>query len=338
MKNGEKYVKTLEKAVSEKIRITINGVEQGMFIKGKDCTNPVLLFLNGGPGIPDYFMRKNNSGIEDLFTVCYWDYRGTGLSVSAAVCAEDCTTKQYILDAISVTDYLRERFKQDQIYLLGHSFGTYIGLLTVQAAPEKYRAYIAMSQISNQPKSELLAYNTMKAIYVAKGARRMVRKLKSYETDTPNRAWLRRWFSAPERDRAMHELGGGTMGTMKSVITGIFIPVLCCRDYTLAERLNIWKGKAIVQKTQVAYDRMEFVADISVPSIDIPVYFFSGRHDLTCCYVEQKAYFKKLLSPAKGFYTFEHSAHSPLYEEPERALDILRKDVLNGEFTLADTE
>ena len=94
----------------------------------------------------------------------------------------------------------------------------------------------------------------------------------------------------------------------------------------------------MVQKTQVAYDRMEFVADISVPSIDIPVYFFSGRQDLTCCYVEQKAYFKKLLSPAKGFYTFEHSAHSPLYEEPERALDILRKDVLNGEFTLADTE
>lgn len=38
----------------------------------------------------------------------------------------------------------------------------------------------------------------------------------------------------------------------------------------------------------------------------------------------------------KGFYTFEHSAHSPLFEEPEKTLRILLEDVLNRTNTRAD--
>ena len=149
----------LEGSISEKVFTDINGVQQGMFLKGKDTSNPVLLFLTGGPGIPDYFLTKQtDTGLEDSFTVCYWDYRGTGLSYLADSRAENSTTEQFVADAVAVTDYLRERFGQEKIYLFGHSFGTYIGLLTAQAAPEKYRAYIAMSQIADQPRSELLAF------------------------------------------------------------------------------------------------------------------------------------------------------------------------------------
>lgn len=317
-------------SISEKLWVDINGSKQGMFLKGKDTTKPILLFLTGGPGIPDYFLTKEiNTGLEDVFTVCYWDYRGTGLSYSSDCKAEDCTTGQFVQDAIAVTDYLRERFRQEKIYLLGHSFGSYIGLLTAQAAPEKYHAYIAMSQIADQPQSELLAYNTMKMEYVAQGNQKMVQKLEKYHTDIPDATWLHRWFAAPERDTAMHELGGGTMAAMKSVITGIFFPTLRCTDYTQAERIHIWKGKAFVQQTQVAYDRMEFVAAESVPKLEIPIYFLAGKHDLTCCYAMQKAYYDQIEAPVKGFYTFENSAHSPLFEQPKLALDILRQDVLH---------
>lgn len=319
----------IEGSISEKIFIQINGSQQGMFLKGKDTTNPVLLFLTGGPGIPDYFLaQKIDTGLEDIFTVCYWDYRGTALSYSPDCKAEACSAKQFVQDAISVTDYLRERFGQEKVYLFGHSFGTYIGLLTTQAAPEKYHAYIAMSQIANQPQSELLAYNTMKAEYAARGNQKMVQKLESYQTDAADTLWLHRWFAAPERDTAMHELGGGTMATMKSVITGIFFPILRCTDYTQAERIRIWQGKAFVQQTQVAYDRMEFVAADSVPVLEIPIYFLAGKQDLTCCYAMQKEYYDQLKAPLKRFYTFEHSAHSPLFEEPEHAIEILVNNVL----------
>jgi hypothetical protein len=41
-------------SISEKIHVNINGMEQGMFIKSKDINNPVLLFVHGGPGMPEY--------------------------------------------------------------------------------------------------------------------------------------------------------------------------------------------------------------------------------------------------------------------------------------------
>jgi hypothetical protein len=41
-------------------------------------------------------------------------------------------------------------------------------------------------------------------------------------------------------------------------------------------------------------------------------------------------------APVKGFYTFEESAHSPMFEEPERTISILLDDVLNGTNDLAD--
>lgn len=105
------YSNTNKKSISEKTCVNINGSRQGMFIKGKSVDNPVLLFLNGGSGIPDYFLTKQvSTGLEDNFTVCYWDYRGTALSYSKDCKAEDCTTDQFVKDAVAVTDYLCKRF------------------------------------------------------------------------------------------------------------------------------------------------------------------------------------------------------------------------------------
>jgi pimeloyl-ACP methyl ester carboxylesterase len=73
-----------------------------------------------------------------------------------------------------------------------------------------------------------------------------------------------------------------------------------------------------------------------VPKLDIPVYFFHGIYDYTCNYALAKDYFMKLSAPSKGFYTFDHSAHSPLFEEPEKIQHILQKDVLAGMSSIAD--
>ena len=73
-----------------------------------------------------------------------------------------------------------------------------------------------------------------------------------------------------------------------------------------------------------------------VPKLDVPIYFFSGKYDLTVNVDLSKAYLEKLQAPLKGFYTFEHSAHSPLFEEPQRVKDIFANDVLKGKVLLAD--
>jgi len=330
--------KALEGSIAEKIFVEINGVEQGMFIKGEDETKPVLLLVHGGPGMADYFLTKEYpTDLETEFVVCYWEQRGTGLSYSADIKPETMTTEQFLSDTIEVTNYLRDRFIQEKIYIMGHSWGTYAGIQAAAKAPELYYAYIAMSQIVDQPRSERLSYTYMLKQYMSSGNARMVKKFEQYPILESNES-LREYRTSSLRDEAMHDLGVGTMHNMKSVIAGIFFPTLRCTDYTPMERLNIWRGKAFSGGTGLRDELYSFNAFSNVPILEIPVYFFAGYYDYTCCYSMQKEYYEQMQATVKGFYTFNESAHSPVFEEPEKAMGIMRKDVLNGIVSLADKQ
>ena len=163
---------------SEKIHVNINGLEQGMFLKSKDDTQPVLLFLHGGPGMPEYWLtQRYPTGLEDCFTVCWWEQRGSGLSYRADISPETMTVEQLIADTLEVTKYLLQRFAKDKIYLMGHSGGSFIGIQATARAPALYHAYIGVGQMSYQLKSERLAYDYMLKQFKANGNIRMVRKL-----------------------------------------------------------------------------------------------------------------------------------------------------------------
>ncbi|EHQ89076.1 alpha/beta hydrolase [Desulfosporosinus youngiae] len=327
---------TIDGSISEKIHVDINGTSLGMFIMAKDDSKPVLLFLGGGPGIPEYFLEQNYpTGLENEFVVCYMDYRGTALSYNPAISIETMTSEQYIADVIGVTNYLLNRFNQNKIYLIGHSFGTYIGIRAASQNPELYQAYIAIAQITNQNKSEKIAYNYMLEQYRSAENLKMVKKFEGYSILTSDKAY-EQYFTSSLRDTAMHELGVGTMHHMNSVISGIFFPSLRCTVYTPAERINIWRGKALAQATSVVTDSAQFNAFKDVPALDIPIYFLAGIYDYTCNYSLQKEYCEQIQAPLKGFYTFENSAHSPLFEEPKKALSILLEDIVTGRNTLSD--
>lgn len=325
-------------SLSEKTRVHLNGTDLGMFIMAADLDKPVLLFLGGGPGIPAYFLEQQYpSGLEREFVVAYIEYRGTSLSYDPNTPHDTMTTQQYIADAVAVTDYLRDRFGQDRIYLLGHSFGTSIGVQVAAQHPERYHAYIAMSQIVDQVESEKRAYALMLDRYRAAGNDRMVKRFEETPILTSEEAY-EQYFTSSLRDAAMHELGGGTTRDMRSVITGIFLPSLRTRVYTPAERINIWRGKAFAAGTDVTTDSAHFRAFEKVPSLEIPVYFLAGAHDYTCLYALQREYYAEIQAPVKGFYTFEDSAHSPVFEEPGKALTIVSRDVLAGTTSLSDED
>ena len=149
-------------SISEKTFIQIGGVKQGMFIRSKNLNNPILLYLHGGPAFPNYFLiDKFQPGLEDYFTVCYWEQRGGGLSYTSEVRLESMNFNQLASDAIDVTHYLCNRFGKEKIYLMAHSRGTPIGLLAVQREPTLFYAYIGMGQITHQTESEKMAYKYM---------------------------------------------------------------------------------------------------------------------------------------------------------------------------------
>lgn len=316
-------------SLSEKVFADIGGIKQGMFLRSRDTTQPVLLYLHGG--IPDYFLtRKHPTGLEDLFTVAWWEQRGSGISYHPDIPPETMTLEQMIQDVVEVTNYLRRRFGKEKIYLMGRSGGSFIGIQAAARAPELYHAYIGVGQISDQLRSERLAYEYMLGQYREQGNAKMARRLEAAPVvDGTPKAYLK-W-----RDKAMHELGVGTMRDMHSVITGIFIPSLTCRAYTLREKVNMWRGKAQSGVSSLWGEILSTNLMDKVPALDIPAYFFGGVYDYTVSTTLAKEYFGQLQAPLKGFYIFEKSAHSPIFEEPEKALRILREDVLRGENGLA---
>lgn len=315
--------------LDEKCFIDINGIKQGMFLRSENELNPVLLFIHGGPGMPEYFLaEKFPTGLESLFTVCYWEQRGAGLSYSPGMKPESITVDQLIEDTISVSKYLCERFGQQKIWLMAHSWGTYIGIQAAQTVPELYHAYIGVGQIVNMIESERIAYAYMLEEYKKHGDKKMLKELLKCPVLESDRSVLA-FFATVLRDQAMHKIGIGTMRGMKSVITGVFIPVLQCKAYTLSERMTIWKAKAFL-RSRTGLIQALFTADLMSRDIclEIPAYFMSGRYDYTVNHDLSKKMADTIEAPRKAFYTFEHSAHSPMFEEPELFKRIVAKEIL----------
>jgi pimeloyl-ACP methyl ester carboxylesterase len=198
-----------------------------------------------------------------------------------------------------------------------------------------YRAYIGVAQMSDQLESERRAYEYMLRRFREKGDEDMVEGLEAAPVTMTG--------GTPEdyldlRDKGMHSLGIGTTHDMNSVVTGLFLPSLRFREYTLTEKVNLWRAKfssgvSILWDEVIATDlRSELL------ELDLPVYFFHGVYDYTVNYALARDYFEKLMAPVKGFYTFEHSAHSPIFEEPEIVQRIMQEDVLAGTNSLADAK
>ena len=328
--------KIIAGSVSEKSFVTIGGIQQGMFIRSKNIHNPVLLYVHGGPAFPNYFLiEKYKPGLEEHFTVCYWEQRGGGLSYSPDIPLETMTFEQLTTDAIEVTNYLRQRFGKEKIYLMAHSGGTPFAIQAAAKAPQLYNAYIAMAQITRQSESERIAYTYMQERYTAVGKSKALEELRKYPLDTDS--GMVSYFKSLVRDKDMHELGIGTMRNMKSVFTGVFIPVWTCKAYTLKEKINIWDSKInFIKKTGFIEEIFAMDIPVMVPKLEIPIYFFSGKYDLTVNVDLSKAYYEKIQAPVKGFYTFENSAHSPLFEEPQRVKQIFAMDILKGRTVLSD--
>ena len=325
----------------EKTWVQINGVRQGMFIRGHGRGSsrdevrgdkPVLLFVHGGPGMPEFFLdRTHPTGLERDFIVCWWEQRGAGISFDRRISRASMTVTQLVDDVIAVAGHLCERLGRDKVYLLAHSWGSFIGIQAAGRAPESFHAYIGMGQVSHQQHAEVLAHRYALEEFRRRGDTRMVKALEAAPVTMdapPPKAYMRL------RDKAMHSIGIGTTRDMRSVVTGVFFPVWRTPGYTLREKMAIWRGKA--WSRGILWNEF-LTTDLTarVTELELPAYICQGAYDYTTNPELARAYYDLLRAPVKGFYTFEQSAHSPAFEEPERFRRVLREDVLNRTTRLA---
>lgn len=322
----------MKKPINEKTYIEVNGMQQGMILQSENIENPVLLFLHGGPGSPEIaFTQEHPTGLEKLFTVCWWEQRGSGMSYNRHIPQETMTMEQMIADTIAVTNYLRKRFEKDKIYVMGHSWGSVLGVRTVQKVPRLFHAYIGIGQVARQEESERLAYTFMLDTFRAAGNRNMVRKLERFPIDSGAEIDMK---YLAVRSQGMMKLGIGIMHQYTTMMDAVKI-VLRYKGYTLKEKIKFPLGSSFSLKhlwnAVLASDFEE-----QVPRLEVPVYIFQGKFDYQVSYIIAKEFAQILKAPIKGFYTFENSAHSPVFEEPEKMCHILYTDVLQARADLGD--
>lgn len=315
---------SLEGSISEKIKIDINGAQNGLFINGKNMDNPVLLFVSSGPGTDDYFLNEKYPAmhLEDEFTVCYFDYRGMGIVYDKDIDPASIDLSTLVEDTVAVTKYLMERFEKEKIYIMAYSGGTNIALKTIEKYPEYYYAYIAMAQVICQGEdNDTLIYQFMRDTFTKRGDKKSLNKLEQMVDKKDNgKVTCHNWY---EFVALLHEAGGGT--TMnESEFEGIVVPILRAHCYTLKEKLDYIKGMKMYRTTTLnqELENMDYRKTNLV--FDIPVYFISGDHDYNCPWPLVEEYCDMIDAPRKEFYLIKNAAHSPLWEQPETCFEIMK--------------
>jgi pimeloyl-ACP methyl ester carboxylesterase len=302
-------------AIAALERVSLGGAEQTILLRGSDRSLPVLLYLHGGPGFAHLSLAPSYSGeLEKHFVVVHWDQRGAGASCEGTD-VDELTQGQIVADAIELSEQLAARFGGgDRIVLLGHSWGSVVGALAVQERPDLYHAYVGLGQVVNGRQNEALSYDWV----VAEAERRNDQKaLAQLRTVSPPYAGIdqlgvqRRWLMTY----------GGSVHAMDR-LWPLLWPLLFGPEYTLGTRLSFPACfTASVDAIWGAIDALDFRSQI--PRLEVPVFFFAGRHDWNTPYPLVEAWAEVLEAPSVELVWFEDSGHMIPFESPaefQRAL------------------
>jgi len=168
-----------ENSIVELIQLELNGRKQWISLRGWDKNAPVLLFLAGGPGGTQMAaVRHELAELEKHFVVVSWDQPGAGKSYNAEK-IKKITAETYIQDGYALTKYLKERFSQEKIYLLGESWGSALGIFLAEKYPESYYAFIGTGQMVAFAETERMDYAKAMEIAESKGETALVKRLKA---------------------------------------------------------------------------------------------------------------------------------------------------------------
>jgi pimeloyl-ACP methyl ester carboxylesterase len=306
----------------EKVRL--GGVDQWVQIRGHDRTKPVLLFLHSGPGFPEMPFSHVNAALEREFVVVHWDQRGAGKSYSFSIPPNSMNVEQFVSDTHELSELLIRRFGGHRIFLVAHSWGTLIGALTVSHYPELFYAYVGIGQVADMPASEKWAYQFAVDKAQKSGNERAIGQLKTI--GEPPYKTLAHYYTMQNWVMRLAAQRRYEPDTAQFVWLAFCSPAYSWRDLLsipLGLRFSfskLWR--------EAFYHANLFR---QVPRIDVPVYFFEGRHDYTVPVTAALAerYFQALDAPkGKRLIWFEHSAHFPQLEEPKEYRRVLVDEVL----------
>jgi pimeloyl-ACP methyl ester carboxylesterase len=293
-------------SVAELATVTIGGHDQTMMIRGRSADNPVLLYLTGGPGGTDIGAIRRDVTLEQDFTVVAWDQRGAGKSYSALDPTDTFTTEQLVADTVEVTNYLRERFGEEKIYLVGQSWGSTLGVLAAQQHPELYHAFVGVGQMVSQRETDIMFWEDTLASAEETGNTDLAATLLGNGSPPYENLMHYDPFIASEHDWNVYP----EFDPNNEMPAILFVP-----EYSWMDRINAFKG--FLDTVGTLYPQLQdidFRQDVT--TLDVPVYMVLGEHEARGRAVLAEEWFDMLDAPSKEAFIFEGSGHRAHFDRP----------------------
>lgn len=303
--------------INEMRAIPVNETKQWLSIRGARAANPILLYLHGGPGAP--MMAESwtfQRPWEDYFTVVQWDQRGAGKTFSEARRQWDANTTvdQLVDDAEQVALYLRRHYGKQRIFLLGHSFGSILGVRLAQRHPDWFYAYIGLGQIVNGRRNEAAGYEWTLSEAKRRGDAEAIKELESIapypERDgsiLPEKTSIeRRW--AVRYGAMLHGQTEDDESRRRSLSPAYDDYDL--RSTQIGEELS--SERLWVEGMRTDFDQKT--------RFECPVFIMGGRYDNITATTVARAWFDTVRAPKKAFVQFDRAAHYVVNEVPGEML------------------
>ncbi len=299
----------------EKVRL--GDYDQYILIRGESADNPIILFLHGGPGYPQIgYVRKYQKLLEENFLVVNWDQLGSGKSYSLGIDESNMNRDYFIQNTVQLIEYLLEEYEKETLFLVGHSWGSNLGVHIASEYSHLLNGYLGVGQVVDSVLQEQISYNYAYDRAKEDNNQKAINDLEKigfppYENHEKDVMIQRKWLNYYDGVEI-------NINTLRDLFTGvIFYP-----EYSIIDGIRFIKGNYLTRRTMFNstkdYNMIESYAEFI-----IPIYFVAGRHDFNTPSSLVKDYFNIIKAPHKEFFWFEESAHDPHFEEVEKFYDIL---------------
>jgi len=308
-RNAQDYAITTPNGIDEARYVEVGGIPQWITIRGEDRTNPVVLFLHGGPG--DATNPWGFAGFRSWqkhFTVVQWDQRGAGrtLGRNGPSLAPTITIERMVQDGIELTERLRKELQKEKVVLVGHSWGSILGLFMVKARPDLFYAFVGTGQVADEVRNYAVAYDDLLRKSETLGEQRAVRELKEVGPPPyPNGrgyAVQRKWSNLFE-------------GADRFLMT-MFGLALTAPGYSLRD-INDWADGQDLSGQRLIPQTSRLTAEMLGGEFALPIFVIQGAEDFTTPTSLAKSLVDSLRAPRKAFVPIEGGGHFAVFIKSE---------------------
>lgn len=319
-----RVIRTAE-GIDELEEVPIGEIAQWIEIRGESMKNPVLLFIHGGPG--SAFMpiaREFQRPWEKYFTVVQWDQRGAGKTYSTNdrdAVRRTMNIERMHADTLEMVAYLRHRLGSEKIFVLGHSWGSILGLRLAHDHPDVLYAYIGVGQAVNSQENEAALYRESLAEAERRQNQQALKELRGIAPyPSPNITF--------QQIRIMRQWSGTLIGPPPNDDSWMGMKaIFLAPEYSLMDDVGWLRGVFFSVDTLLPDMQKVNFADLGY-DYRVPIFLMEGKHDPYTPSSVAKDFFDKINDPDKHFVWFENSGHFPFTEERQRFTDVLVQQIL----------